>query len=438
MPGSHCVPPTLREYGRNKTDEGKRAFGNILNEMNYNHTNQNDDESSDQCDEDGGMSLQSKNHKITIEKCNVFEYGSCYVCNNELTTGVTIRVDDSQHREMEYAPECPAWHCLGCWEPTSPVITKLFQHTTEYHLFLCRLAISIHTTISGWLLLECRDRLHVISHIFEQNLSTATVTMNDISRFFSCGFSCGSANCHDSRTPGLVRRHHSDDDFDEAGEIPMQIDYDLESHINSWVEDDDMHDNDQSSVHSSINHGEDQSSVQASNQTSTQHHTLAHANSGSMRHSTSTTGRTTTERLSLPPQNSGQHTRSQARGQYCQTASNRQPGITPNLYDLASHSVTFCETKCSNCKRFQFDDSHNSLYRMDFHVVSSKDISQFGHPYQTIKQRKADKNVCDYNLCDECYHFLVKKERDDFEHMWPAFFWHLLSNSYSPTFGPSQ
>ena len=103
-----------------------------------------------------------------------------------------------------------------------------------------------------------------------------------------------------------------------------------------------------------------------------------------------------------------------------------------------SHLVTFCETKCSNCKRFQFDDAPDSLYRLDFHVVSSKDISQFGHPYQTIRQRKSDTNVCDYNLCDECYHFLVKKDRYDFEHMWPAFFWHLLSNSYSPTFEPSQ
>lgn len=103
-----------------------------------------------------------------------------------------------------------------------------------------------------------------------------------------------------------------------------------------------------------------------------------------------------------------------------------------------SHLVTFFETKCSNCKRFQFDDAPDSLYRLDFHVVSSKDISQFGHPYQTIRQRKSDTNLCDYNLCDECYHFLVKKDRYDFEHMWPAFFWRLLSNSYSPTFEPSR
>ena len=81
------------------------------------------------------------------------------------------------------------------------------------------------------------------------------------------------------------------------------------------VDDDDMHDDDQSAVHSTVKHGKDQSSVQVSNQTSTQDHTLARANSGSMRHHTSTTGRTTTERLSLPPQNSGPRTRSQARGQ---------------------------------------------------------------------------------------------------------------------------
>ena len=82
-------------------------------------------------------------------------------------------------------------------------------------------------------------------------------------------FSCGSANCHDSRTPGLVRQHHSDDDFDEAGEMSMQIDHDLESQINSWVYNDDMHEDDQSSVHSTINHDKDQPSVQVINQTST-------------------------------------------------------------------------------------------------------------------------------------------------------------------------
>ena len=202
----------------------------------------------------------------------------------------------------------------------------------------------------------------------------------------------------------------------------MQIDHDLESQINSWVDNDDMHEDDQSLVHSTINHGKDQSSVQASNQTSTRDHISADVNPGSMRGCTSTTGRTTTERLSLPPQNSGPRTRSQARGQNHQSTSNRRTGIAPTHVDLVSHSVTFCETKCSNCKQFQVDDDPDSFNRLDFHVVSSKDISQFGHPYQTIQQRKSDTNVCDYNLCDECYHFLVKKERNDFEHTWPAFF----------------
>ena len=183
-----------------------------------------------------------------------------------------------------------------------------------------------------------------------------------------------------------------------------------------------------------INHEEDQPSVQVINHTSTQDHTSADANTGTTRGRTSTTGCSTTVRTSLPPQNSGPRTRSQARGQNSRSTSNRRTGISPTHFDLASNLVSFCETKCSNCKRYQFDDDPNSLYRLEFHVVSSKDISPFGHPYQTIRQRKSDTNVCDYNLCDECYHFLVKKDMDDFEHMWPAFFWHLLSNSYSPTF----
>ena len=317
-PGCHCVPPKPMESRRKETEDGKRSLGYTLNGINYNPTNQNNEKSSGQSNENGGMSLQSENHNIIIEKCNVFEDGSCHVCSNKLATGVAIRVDDSQSRDMEYAPECPVWHCLGCWEPTSLLITQLFQHTYDYHIFLCRFAINIKNAISGWLILECRDRLHVISRIFEQNLSTATVTMDDI----ACFFSCGSADCHDCSTPGLERRNRSDD-ANEVGEMPMQIDHDLESQINSWVDDDDMHDDDQSAVHSTVKHGKDQSSVQVSNQTSTQDHTLAHENSGSMRRCTSTTGRTTTERLSLPPHNSGPHTRSQARGQYCQTTSNR-------------------------------------------------------------------------------------------------------------------
>ena len=74
------------------------------------------------------MILQSDelllNHNIIIEKCNMFGDGSCHVCSNKLATGVAIRVDDSQSRDMEYAPECPVWHCLGCWEPTSLLITQ--------------------------------------------------------------------------------------------------------------------------------------------------------------------------------------------------------------------------------------------------------------------------------------------------------------------------
>ena len=154
----------------------------------------------------------------------------------------------------------------------------------------------------------------------------------------------------------------------------MQIDYELQSQINSWVDNDDMHEDGQSLVHLTINHDKDQPSIQVMNQTSTRDHTSADANPGSTR------GRSATERLSLSPQNSGPCTRSQARGQNHHSTSNRRTGISPTHFDLVSNSVTFCETKCSNCKRFQFDDDPDSFYWLDFHVVSLKDISQFGHP----------------------------------------------------------
>ena len=84
----------------------------------------------------------------------------------------------------------------------------------------------------------------------------------------------------------------------------MQIDYELQSQINSWV-DNDIHQADQSLVNSIINYKEDQVSVQVMNHTSTQDYTSADANLGPSRGRTSTTGRSTIERTSLPSQNSG-------------------------------------------------------------------------------------------------------------------------------------
>ena len=119
------------------------------------------------------MSLQPDelplNHKIVIEKCGIsqLEDGLCHVCSKELGTGSAIRVDDSQNRDIEYAPECPVWHCLGCWEPTSPLITQLFQHTHDFHQSLSKFSIRMNITVSGWSVLECKDRLNVINRIFE-------------------------------------------------------------------------------------------------------------------------------------------------------------------------------------------------------------------------------------------------------------------------------
>ena len=64
------------------------------------------------------------------------------------------------------------------------------------------------------------------------------------------------------------------------------------------------------------------------------------------------------------------------------STSNRRASIASHYFGLVSHLVIFCETKGSNCKQFQFDDNSNLFHCLDSHVVSSKDISQFGHPYQ--------------------------------------------------------
>ena len=89
-----------------------------------------------------------------------------------------------------------------------------------------------------------------------------------------------------------------------------------------------MHEDDQSLVHLAINRD-------------ARDHTSADANPGSTR------GRSTTESLSLPPQNSGPCTRSQARGQNRRSTSNRRTGIAPTCFDLVKHSVPFFETNDS-------------------------------------------------------------------------------------------
>ena len=116
-----------------------------------------------------------------------------------------------------------------------------------------------------------------------------------------------------------------------------------------------------------------------------------------------------------------------------QSTSNTRAGVKPHYCDHDSRAVMFCETKYNNCKRFQFDNNTDSHYWLEFYVVSSKDIPTFRHAYQTIRQRKSDATVCNYNLCNECCHFLIKKE-NDFTYLWRSVYWHLLSSLYSSTF----
>ena len=94
-------------------------------------------------------------------------------------------------------------------------------------------------------------------------------------------------------------------------------------------------------------------------------------------------------------------------------------------------------SRCCNCKRKQFDDSTNSIYHMYFHIVSSRDIKKFGHACQFIQKYVTDRTVIDYNLCNECYHFLYNK-RMDFKYIWPGFWWKTLSGRHSSNFNPFQ
>ena len=94
-------------------------------------------------------------------------------------------------------------------------------------------------------------------------------------------------------------------------------------------------------------------------------------------------------------------------------------------------------SKCCNCKRKQFNHDPISVYHIDFQVVSSKVIRQFGHKCQSIRKRTSDLTVRDYNLCDECYHFLADSETD-FKYLWPGFWWNLLSGGHTPKFEPSH
>ena len=91
----------------------------------------------------------------------------------------------------------------------------------------------------------------MINCIVEQNLHTATVTMDDI----VCFFSCGSANCLDGWTSDLGKRDHSHDEFGDGGEMERQIEGVFERQINSSVDDFgniDIHDDGQSSVQGTI------------------------------------------------------------------------------------------------------------------------------------------------------------------------------------------
>ena len=116
------------------------------------------------------MVLQSDvapaNHIIAIEKCNIFEDGFYFACSKKLDTGSALQVDSSQNHNTEFDPGCPVWHCLGCLEPNSPLITQHFWRTHDINLLLSRFVNAIRNATSGWSALEYKDRLKVIDHIF--------------------------------------------------------------------------------------------------------------------------------------------------------------------------------------------------------------------------------------------------------------------------------
>ena len=130
-------------------------------------------------------------------------------------------------------------------------------------------------------------------------------------------------------------------------------------------------------------------------------------------------------------------TRSMSNRRGYRSLSRRRPLSAPNS-DHSTYSIPFCETKCGNCKREQFVDDENSDYFLKFHQVSSSAVPKFGHEYQFLRKFTGVHTECQYNLCDECYHFLVKKDRYDFTHMWPGFYWHLLSSTFNQTFPASK
>ena len=109
-PGCSCVPPITREMGRMTIEHEKSNMEDNSNGINDNRTNQNNEEHTDQSSEDAKMILQSDelplNHNIVIEKCDIFEDGLCHVCSKKLGTGSAVRVNDSQNRDIEFAPEC--------------------------------------------------------------------------------------------------------------------------------------------------------------------------------------------------------------------------------------------------------------------------------------------------------------------------------------------
>ena len=65
--------------------------------------------------------------------------------------------------------------------------------------------------------------------------------------------------------------------------------------------------------------------------------------------------------------------------------------------------------------------------------MCSSSIQAGGHKCQFLSQRSAESTRCEYNLCQECYSFLVER-KNDFKYLWPGFLWYLLSGSHEPTF----
>ena len=109
---------------------------------------------------------------------------------------------------------------------------------------------------------------------------------------------------------------------------------------------------------------------------------------------------------------------------------------------LLTDTRVFCLidfSKCCNCKRVQFDTNEESVYHLLFQEVESTKIWRYGHRCQHIHKIFSKINICTYNLCKECYQFLVVRDgkAELSKNTWPGFLWNLLSGGHQPKFGSS-